>query len=383
MVPLLSLFLSWPSIQSLILSLLLLLSLVTAHPAFQSLIPSWLPLYTLNPLWPPLQSPQPAIMAATPESPVIMVATPESSAIMATMPESSGNMISTPEPPPITDTMPESQAIIGAMPEYSAITDTTSVFPVVIKVAHESIRTTPRHLRLALSLEDTPLMLCRQLASLWCYQVWGSQRWSHCQLYSLLQRWPFCFSGPHTALQSMRLLQSLFQFMNPPQIPSQSMNPLQSTFQSKPAPAPELSPLLAPACEFPACPVSTTEVIPEHPNRPVLTTVVPEFSACPVKGAILELSACSVTAIEAVTNLPVLSLTVPPVLPWCASVQPWWSPAPLWCSPSPPDCRGRLLPCLLCCGLLLHLGGPQSHQLLLWWPSDLPKWSSALSASPW
>lgn len=67
----------------------------------------------------------------------------------------------------------------------------------------------------------------------------------------------------------------------------------------------EFSTVLMPTCEFPACPVSITEVILEHPACPVLTTMVTcEPSLCPVmaKDVIPESLAYPVTAVEAVSE---------------------------------------------------------------------------------
>ncbi|ROJ36109.1 Cadherin-1 [Anabarilius grahami] len=93
----------------------------------------------------------PAVMAATSEPPAVMAATSEPSAVMAAIPE----------PPALTDTTPESPAFTGASPESSAIMDATSVFLVVMNVAHEAIKAARSRLRLASSLLGTPLMLMR------------------------------------------------------------------------------------------------------------------------------------------------------------------------------------------------------------------------------
>ncbi|ROL43073.1 hypothetical protein DPX16_9149 [Anabarilius grahami] len=80
-------------------------------------------------------------MSAIAESRPIMAATPVSSDKLATMPEPLLIMAATPEPP--------------------AIMDATSVFLVVMSAAHKNIKAFPRLLRLASSLEDTPLMSVR------------------------------------------------------------------------------------------------------------------------------------------------------------------------------------------------------------------------------
>ncbi len=73
----------------------------------------------------------------------------------------------------------------------------------------------------------------------------------------------------------------------------------------KPAQAPELSPVLAPVCEFPACPVLATEVILELLACPVLTTVVTcGHSVCPdtTMEVIPEFSVSSVATMEVVSE---------------------------------------------------------------------------------
>lgn len=82
-------------------------------------------------------------------------------------------MATTPESPAIMATRPESPAIMDVTQESPAIMDATPEIAAVINIALEATKVVPRHLRLASSLVDTPLMSVQQLASLWWYQVWG------------------------------------------------------------------------------------------------------------------------------------------------------------------------------------------------------------------
>ncbi|ROL42370.1 Fatty acid-binding protein, brain [Anabarilius grahami] len=86
-----------------------------------------------------------------------MATEPVSSDKMAAPPASSVKIAFIPEHPAVTDATPESLAIMDATLESSAVMDATPVFPVVMNAAHEDIKAVPWHLRLASSLEDTPL----------------------------------------------------------------------------------------------------------------------------------------------------------------------------------------------------------------------------------
>lgn len=142
-------------------------------------------------------------------------------------------------------------------------------------------------------------------------QVWGSQRWYYCPIVHMF--------GPHTALQSV----NLFQSMSPLQNPLLSMNPLQSphksqnsvlcwcqpvsslSFQSWPQWSP-VNPFHCVFTEHSVCPVIAKDATFEYPAFSVMVKqAIPEPSACPVTAneAISEFSACPVTRRRSLISL--------------------------------------------------------------------------------